>query len=106
MSPYEQETIINFNREEKCAYVYTADPVMMRKLDRLCKEFPKTYILKAVMHDADGVVTGKDYVVNNKKLIAIRRERPKRNLTEEQRKAYSERAKKMQEAKVNKNKEV
>lgn len=32
---YEQETIINYNREEKTASIYTHDPVLIRKLDAL-----------------------------------------------------------------------
>jgi len=36
----EQETIVNFNAAEDTASVYTADPVYMRKLDKLCEREP------------------------------------------------------------------
>lgn len=39
----ERETIITFNAAEDTAEVYTADPVYIRKLDKLCEQFPDTY---------------------------------------------------------------
>lgn len=39
----EQETIINANAEEKMAEVYTADPVMIRKLDKMVEKYPDQY---------------------------------------------------------------
>lgn len=43
LSRYEQETIINFNAEEKMATVYTADKAVMRKIDALVIAFPEVY---------------------------------------------------------------
>ena len=40
---YEQETIINFNAEEKTATLYTRDPAVMRKVDALVIEYPDTF---------------------------------------------------------------
>ena len=40
---YEQETIINFNAEEKTATLYTRDPAVMRKVDALVIEFPDVF---------------------------------------------------------------
>ena len=40
---YEQETIINFNAEEKTATLYTRDPAIMRKIDALVIEYPDTF---------------------------------------------------------------
>ena len=40
---YEQETIINFNAEEKNATLYTRDPAVMRKVDALVIEYPDTF---------------------------------------------------------------
>lgn len=48
----EQETIVNFNAAEDTASVYTADPVYMRKLDKLCEREPVSY--KLVKQDKDG----------------------------------------------------
>ncbi len=39
----EQETIINSNAEEKMAEVYAADPVMIRKLDKMVEKYPEQY---------------------------------------------------------------
>ena len=43
MTRYEQETIINFNAEEKMATLYTRDPAVMRKVDALVIEYPDTF---------------------------------------------------------------
>ena len=43
LSLYEQETVINYNREDKNATVYTRDPAVMRKLDALVIEFPDAF---------------------------------------------------------------
>lgn len=36
LTKYEQETIINYNQEEKLASCYTMDPALIRKLDKMC----------------------------------------------------------------------
>ena len=43
LSKYEQETIINFNAEDKEATLYTRDPAVMRRMDSLVIEFPDVY---------------------------------------------------------------
>lgn len=43
LSRYEQETIINFNADEKMATLYTRDPAIMRKVDALVTEYPDTF---------------------------------------------------------------
>ena len=43
LTRYEQETIINFNAEEKTATLYTRDPAVIRKLDSLVTEYPDTF---------------------------------------------------------------
>lgn len=40
LSLYEQETVINFNRGEKIAYVATTDPIMIEKLKEMQKKAP------------------------------------------------------------------
>lgn len=47
LSRYEQEVVINFNADESEATVYTANPVWIRKMDKLCKEFPEVIRLKS-----------------------------------------------------------
>lgn len=43
LSRYEQETIINFNAEEQTATLYTRDPAIMRRIDKLVIDYPDTY---------------------------------------------------------------
>ena len=43
LTRYEQETIINFNAEDKTATLYPRDPAVMRKVDALVIEYPDTY---------------------------------------------------------------
>ena len=84
LSRYEQEVNINFSADDAVATVYASNPIYVRKLEALSKEFPDDYRL--VRRD-DVSVT---YEVS-RKLIALRRPRPKRELTEEERRALSER---------------
>lgn len=43
LSKYEQETVINYNNGEKTATLYTADPIVMRKMDKLVEKDPDEY---------------------------------------------------------------
>lgn len=43
LTRYEQETIVNFNAEDKTATLYTRDPAVMRKVDTLVTEYPDTF---------------------------------------------------------------
>ena len=43
LTRYEQETIINFNAEEKTATLYTRDPAVMRKDDALVIDYPDIF---------------------------------------------------------------
>ena len=52
LTRYEQETIINFNAQDKMATLYTRDPAVMRKVDALVIEFPEVYrCIKATEYD-------------------------------------------------------
>lgn len=44
----EQETIIRFDRSSDTATIYTADPVIIRKMDKLMSESP---CVQAISHD-------------------------------------------------------
>ena len=55
LTKYEQETIINYNAGEQMATVYTADKVVMRKIDALVTEYPDIY---RVVNETD---VGKEY---------------------------------------------
>lgn len=86
----EQETVIQFNRDDKFATIWTSDSTMMTKLDRLCSSSPDLYKLDRE-ETAGGDVVGKFYKVMDKKIISFRSKKVTRNLTEEQRKEYAER---------------
>lgn len=61
-SRYEQETSIVWDEDEKVARIYTASPVTMRRLDKLCDGFPDIY--KKVWEQDDGLA--KKYEVNRR----------------------------------------
>lgn len=50
LTKYEQETIINYNNEEKLAYISTYDKSLMRKLDSRIADNPD---IKLVKHTED-----------------------------------------------------
>lgn len=81
-SLYEMETNINYEREGETATIYTANPVDIRKLDKLYEERHKEMILKS------SSVSSRTYIVP-KKWIKIR---PNKILTEEQKEKLSENA--------------
>lgn len=87
MSRYEQETLVNYNNEEKTATVYTADPVVQRKLDKLVEKYPNDYKCTRVEHIGEGH-DGKFYWLSSKKFISFR---PPVYMTDEQKKAAAER---------------
>ena len=67
-SRVEQETTIVWNDEEKVAHIYTASPVSMRKLNRLCADYPEEYRKVWEERDADGRVTAAKYQTGCKRV--------------------------------------
>ena len=88
----EQETHINYSRLEKFCTIWTSDSTTITKLDKLCESSPDYYKLVNV-GKYKGKVVNKEYQIADKTLISFRSGKIKRELTEEQRKALSERAK-------------
>ncbi len=84
----EQEVSINFMRDEDFATIYTSDTTYMTKLDKLCKSSPDMYSL------ISDTGRGKTYRVEDKTLISFRTK--KRELSEEQKIAASERMRQYQ----------
>ena len=68
----EQETSIVWDEEEKVARIYTASPVSMRKLDRLCKDYPGEYSKVWEEKDADGRVTAAKYQTGCKRVKFVK----------------------------------
>lgn len=87
LTMYEQETVINFNREDKLASVYTCEPSLKTRLAKMAKEN------KDVKFESDNGY-GVTYTLP-KGLVSIRSKFVKPNLTDEQRKARSERMSKI-----------
>lgn len=46
LTKYEQETIINYNQEEKTASCYTHDRALIRRLDRLCEKHKEITLVR------------------------------------------------------------
>lgn len=92
----ERETIITFNAAEDTAEIYTADPVYIRKLDKLCEQFPDTYKFMAEL-SVKRCKESKTYSMP-KRLVKFRPP-VTREISEEQREALAERLRKAREAK-------
>ena len=68
----EQETSIVWDEYEKVARIYTASPVSMRKLDRLCEQYPAEYQKFWEEKDADGRVTAARYQTGCKRVRFVK----------------------------------
>lgn len=85
LSRPEQETIVNYNAGEQTATVYTRDKAVMRRLDALKDAYPDIY--KLIGHtDIDKTYEMPKSLINYRKPMSI---------SDNQRKAASERMKKM-----------
>lgn len=62
----EQETTILMNAEEKTVEIYSADPIWIRKLDKLCETAPDYW--KVVKVQADS----KTYIGTDKNFVSLR----------------------------------
>lgn len=91
MTRREQETIITFNAAEDTAELYTADPVYIRKLDKLTEKNPEQF-KPGQVETYQGEIVAKRYIFP-KRFISIRSKDVKRKLSEEQRKELAERLK-------------
>lgn len=92
----ERETIITFNAAEDTAEVYTADPVYIRKLDKLCEQSPDTYKFMEKL-SAKRCKESKTYSMP-KRLVKFRSPIT-REISEEQRAALAERLRKARKSK-------
>lgn len=86
LSRYEQETIINYNEEEKEARIYTHNKAMRCRLEKLAQLRPEECRIERTSEDGKAA----DFVVP-KAWIKIR---PKRILSTEEREARCEKLKK------------
>lgn len=89
LSKYEQEVMINFNAEEDTATIYTANPVWIRKMDKLVEENPEQFQMYR-QEKLEGRVISKAYRFP-KRFVTIRSKDLKRELNEEQKAVLKER---------------
>lgn len=64
----EMETSIVWDDEGKVARIYTASPVSMRKLDKLCETYPSEYKRTWTETDGEGRVTAAKYETGCKRV--------------------------------------
>ena len=79
----EQETIIQFSRDEDFATIWTSDTTVMTKLD-------KHYDLIDVGKHSNGTILSKTYKCD-KKLVSFRSKRTRREMTDEQKEVLRKR---------------
>lgn len=90
----EQETVINFSRDEERATVYTSDSTMITKLNKLISADGTEWKLDETIKDKQGEEVARIYSCP-KKLMSYRAKSFTRELTEEERKVKSDRMKAM-----------
>ena len=93
VSRYEQETIINYNAEEKQAEIYTCDPMVIRKLRKLIDREGSGYVLKSTDNDSITVTVPKKLISFRTPVIS--------KMTEEQKQASRERMASIRQKKNN-----
>ncbi|MGF7145941.1 hypothetical protein HNQ56_004389 [Anaerotaenia torta] len=86
----EQETCINFSREDERAIIYTSDTTMMTKLNKLVELQDTEWKLEKVSKLGNGEVIGRTYSCPAG-FVSFRSKRVKREYTEEERKQIAER---------------
>lgn len=93
LSGVEREVIISFNSAEDTADLYTADPVYIRKPDKLVQQNPEQ--LKEIRQEKlEGKVVAKRYTLP-KRLVTIRSKDKVSTMMEEQKRQAGERLKAM-----------
>lgn len=92
VSTDEQETTINYGRNDEEAEVYTSDNTVLTKIKNMFSSDDCEWKLKNVVKDKKGNVVSVFFSVP-KKLISLRAKTVKSSLTDEQRRAAAERLK-------------
>ena len=98
----ERYTMIGIDEDSTKAQIITFIRADLNKLEKLCKQYPKSYQHVSDQID-EGEIVGKEYTCD-KKLISFRAP-TKRKLTEAQKKAAGERLQKAKKVKEKKKKE-
>lgn len=91
MTRQEMETIVNFDAAGELCELYTADPVWMRKLDKLMQKNPEDF-KEGRAERYQGEVIARRFTFP-KRFLSIRSKTVKRELTDEQRAELAQRLK-------------
>ncbi len=86
----EQETHVNFNRNDERAMIYTSDTTMMTKFNKLVELQGTEWKLEAVSKLKNGELIGKTYSCPVS-FITFRRKKIEREYSEERKKEIAER---------------
>lgn len=89
----EQETHINYTREDERAVIYASDSTTITRLDKLATMEGTEWKLESTSKLKNGELIGKTYSCP-KELISFRARKVERTLTEEQKKAFAEKMQK------------
>lgn len=89
LSRYEMETIINYNQEEDTAHIYTYDPVLIRRMDKIVQTL-KLSQNPSIVIESNERNGGRGYTIP-KKWVSVKMPRL---YSEEKRQELSLRAKK------------
>jgi len=89
LAKVEQEVVITFNAGEDTAELYTADPVYIRKMDKLVQQNPEQF--KEIRQEKlEGKVVAKRYTLP-KRFVSIRSKAKTMTMTDEQKAESAER---------------
>ena len=67
-SRMEQETSVVWDEEEKVAHIYASSSVSLRKLERLCEQYPEEYRRVWEERDEEGRLTAAKYETGCKRV--------------------------------------
>lgn len=93
----EQETIVNFRRNDTEAEIYTSDSTVLTKLRTLARKNPKTWVSVEKIRDSKDHDIVAERFHCPKKLISFRSTITVRKYTEEQKRELAERMKRIRE---------
>jgi DNA-directed RNA polymerase beta subunit len=100
MEKSERYTMIGIDEDSKKAQIITFIRADLNRLEKLCKQYPKSYQHASDQLDDDGVtIIGKEFVCD-KKLVLFKAP-SSRKLTEEEKKIQGERLQKARTKKIN-----
>lgn len=86
----EQETHVNFNRNDERAMIYTSDTTMMTKFNKLVELQGTEWRLESVSKLKNGELIGKTYSCP-RSFVSFRKKKIEREYSEERKKEIAER---------------